>query len=187
MEVKLVAEIDELLDGLDDAQAEAIREALEKANVLAKDNAKLQRDLKVRQDIGLRDKFPRAYLALEKSRFELGDAVEDKDVLAAFQAKEQELEDLGVPIPGAAAPQVPPTPDPAASFGPAMGAAPAPQARDYVTEFMTAIRGTTNEDRERAAVILNEMNKIAERDPKMREDIEELNARVSGKPIIPLW
>ena len=71
------------------------------------------RDAKVaREQAALAKKFPRAMLvAYPKGKLILPDDTSDEALIAALKEKEEELADMGVPIPGGGAPPTPPAED----------------------------------------------------------------------------
>jgi hypothetical protein len=124
-----VSELDDLLAELeDDETAEKIKAAFKaQEDQMAARQAKMDRDSKVtKEQAKLTQKFPRAMLAFEKGKFVLPDDPSDDALMAALKDKESELEDLGVPVPGAKAEPTPPPKaeedsDPAEAWGKDIG------------------------------------------------------------------
>jgi hypothetical protein len=97
--------LDELLAELEDPDlAEKVKGMFTaQEEVMAQRQAIMDRDAKVsKEKAKLAQKFPRAMVAFEKGRLTLPDDPSDDALVAALKAKEEELEDLGVPIQGAA-------------------------------------------------------------------------------------
>lgn len=171
-----MSKLEDLLAQLDDEAAEAI-----KAEFLAAQSkaARLERDLNVTKKGEFREKFPRAMAAYDKGRVSLPDDPSDDALLAFLKAKEEEYEDLGVPIPGATGRQeAEDEGDPSAAFGaPVGGGAPGPKV-DYVREVLSAVRDNTPAGREKAALLLTNLNmEEGYQSPKLQKIVEELNAK----------
>jgi hypothetical protein len=112
-------ELDELLADIDDPQiVEAIKSqfAATQEN-LTKQQALLQRDLRVRTEPTYAEKFPLAMKALAAGVFNLPDDPSDDALTKALTEREAQMKALGLGVSAAAS--EPETPaDPAAAFGP---------------------------------------------------------------------
>lgn len=100
-----MSDLDELLAEIDDPDvAEKVKAKFtEQEGIMAKRQAIMDRDAKVaKEQAKLAQKFPRAMTAYQKGRLTLPDDPSDDALVAALKAKEEELEDLGVPIVGTA-------------------------------------------------------------------------------------
>ena len=121
-----MSELDDLLAEIEDPDlAEKFKAKFtEKDEALARTQAIAARDSKVQKEQAkLAQKFPRAMSAFQKGRLSLPDDPSDEALVEALKAKEEELEDLGVPIPGAAPTPIVPDEeeDPAAAWGDDIG------------------------------------------------------------------
>lgn len=165
-------DINAILETLDEDEAKAIRQALEEKDSLVRDKERLARDLRLATDTGLREKFPRAFIAYDKKMLDLGDALTEEEITTQFKAKEAELVALGVPIsaqPAAAAPSDGGTqpaatpdasPDPAAAFGTPVGGPSAPSAaRNLEAEFDEKMKSADPNDRFSLMEIIDDMSK----------------------------
>lgn len=178
--------LEELRDTLDEDTFNAIKAQFDGNAERDADAARAKRDLALLRDPDKTKDYPRAANALKAGLIDLGDATDDEAIKTALEAQEKKLEALGVPLPGGDPPPTPsqaPTPpaDPTQALGAMPGGAPAPPERDLVREYLDAHTEQTVEGRERAAIILVEMNRAG-----MKDEIKELARRVSAKPIIPL-
>lgn len=159
-------DINAILETLDEDEAKAIRQALEEKDALVRDKERLARDLRLATDTGMREKFPRAFIAYDKKMLDLGNALTEEEITAQFKAKEAELVALGVPISPppaataqpAAAPETPP--DPAAAFGTPVGGPATPSAaRNLEQEFDEKMKSADPNDRFTLMEIIDEMSK----------------------------
>jgi len=189
--------IDELLalvsEGDEDAQAE-IRERFASAE---REKAIVARDLKLKTDATLKERYPRALRAYEKGRLRLTDDMDEAAMLEALKDKEEELAELGVAVePAAAAPvaapeggEVPVKPveddDPAKALSGARGAgSPGGQPRDLVAEWADAMKGTTKHDRAKANAILVELNNFGQKNPERAQQMmDQINSYLEARPI----
>ena len=99
-----MSDLEDLLAEIDDPDvAEKVKAKFtEQEAVMTKRQALMDRDAKVQKEQAkLAQKFPRAMTAFSKGRLTLPDDPSDDALVAALKAKEEELEDLGVPIVGA--------------------------------------------------------------------------------------
>jgi hypothetical protein len=179
--------VDELLalaaEGDEEAQAEIknLFSSKEREATIAK------RDLKLKTDATLRDRYPRALRAWDKGKLKLTEDMTEDALIDALKDKEDEYAELGVPVgdPSAA----PPTPvvepvasgesasDPAQALaGGKAASSPGGQPRDMVTEFFDALKGPTPHDRARAFAILPELNKTEGGKDKIRQITSMLEA-----------
>lgn len=170
--------LDELEGTLDDEQMAALR-----ARIGTTDStlARTQRDLALLKNPDTLKDYPRAANALRLGVIDLGDALTTEAIAERMKAEEAKLEALGVPVSAAPQPSPEPTPDPTAALSALQRGTTAPVARDLPREYIEAVAGTTEADRERAAAILLEMNQLG-----MREEIKALTAKLNARPIIPL-
>jgi len=183
--------IEELLqlaaEGDEEAQAEIKTrfEATQQASLSAK------RELKLKTDSTLKERYPRALRAWEKGKLRLSEGMTEDELLDALREKEEEYAEMGVPVnlQPAATEQPPPTSepggdgddDPAKALAGAGGSAgPAGQPRDHVAEYFDALAGSTTHDRARANRILVELQK-----PELRHKIDEITRRLEAQPITP--
>lgn len=180
-----MSKLDEILAGLDEEEAAAIRAELDGAKAAT---ALAERDLGVLRNAALRDKFPRAMAAYDKGRVTLPSDPSEEALIAYLTDKEEEYTDLGMPLPGKQEepkeePAAEPTAesDPAAAFGaPVFGGAPAPSI-DYVNDIKAAINERTEDGKAKAAELLHKLNvEEGYRSPKLQQLVQELNA----KPIV---
>jgi hypothetical protein len=187
--------IDELLalvsEGDEDAQAE-IRERFASAE---REKAIVARDLKLKTDATLKERYPRALRAYEKGRLRLTDDMDEAAMLEALKDKEEELAELGVsvePVAPAATPEgedVPVKPveddDPAKALSGARGAgSPGGQPRDLVAEWADAMKGTTKHDRAKANAILVELNNFGQKNPERAQQMmDQINSYLEARPI----
>jgi hypothetical protein len=169
-----------ILETLDEEDAKTIRAAMEEKDALARDKERLARDLKLATDTGLREKFPRAFMAYDKKMLDLGNALSEEEITAQFKAKEAELVALGVPISTpptataqpAAATETPP--DPAAAFGTPVGGPATPSAaRNLEAEFDEKMKSADPTDRLGLIEIINDMSK---------DERERVTERLSAPP-----
>jgi hypothetical protein len=172
--------LDDLADVLDPEQLAAVRARVGETDSTL---ARTQRDLALLRNPQTLTDYPRAAQALKLGVIDLGDAVTPEAVSERMKAEEAKLEALGVPV--SAAPAAAPAPatsdDPTAALASLQRGVAPPVARDLPREYIEAVGGTTEQDRERAAVILLEMNNLG-----MKEEISALSERLGGRPIIPL-
>lgn len=167
-------DLDALADVLDEDTLNAIKAKM----APDVEGAKAKRDLALLRNTELKAANPRAFAALEKGLFDLGDVTDLKAVEAAIAAKEAEYTALGVPVPGSQPATTPaPPPDPTAALGSMMGGQPAPPQRDLVREYLEARSENTEEGRERMATVLAEMNNAG-----MKQEILDLATRVGARP-----
>jgi hypothetical protein len=179
----VLADLNALLETLDEDDAKAIREALAEKDDLLKAKARTERDLRLATDSKLKDSYPRAFRAYEMKELDFGDAISESDVLAILKTNEEKLAKLGVPVsltPPAETPPVAaaaePAPDPAAAFGtPVAGGTPA-GSRNLPQEFLESMKADSSVDREKMVEIVGEMNKKGARD-QVEQLVDVLNAR----------
>lgn len=177
--------------GLDEEQAKALKALLEEKDSEVK---ALQRDLKLAKGTWKKD-YPRAWLAYEKGRLDLSGVYTDEEIKAALRAKEEELAELGVSVPGADQPPAAAAPpdkepgkrsepsgsgdaEPTGAFGTPQAGGQAPTTRNLLQEALEALKGDTEADRLRYYGIVREMNEKGH-----AEDLRQLNEFLSAPPI----
>jgi hypothetical protein len=176
-----MSELEELLADLDPDKAEAIKQKLAKAEANERALAEKERDLKLATGTFKKD-YPRAWRAYEKGKLNLKDALTDEAIVAALRDKEDELAELGVPLSVETEPvSAPPATSPVEeAFGEPVNAGGPPKGRNYVSEYMDAMNGSTIHDQAKANKILVELNKL-----RRKDDIEEITRRLEARPITP--
>ncbi len=188
-----MATIEELLqlaaEGDEDAQEQIKRLFNEKDQKVA--NA--ERDLKLKTDDKLRERYPRAIRAWEKGRLKLGDDLNETDLLDILKDKEDEYAELGVPVETKTETEVVPAPtdgdgvvitdnDPAKALSGGKGpSSPGGSPRDYVAEFFDGMKGSTTHDQARAFALLPELNKT----PEGKAKIAQITKMLEARPITP--
>jgi len=172
--VQLVAEGDE------EAQEQLVKALAEKDQRISS----AERDLKLKTDKALRERYPRAFRAYDRGKLDLH-TLDDDELVSALEAKENEYAELGVPLsdvveiePGA----VTPTPDPAqALVGGGATSGPGGAPRDYVYEIVELMnKGTTVHDQAKWQKMLVELNKEGRKDK-----IAEITQMLEARPIVP--
>jgi hypothetical protein len=179
--IQLVAEGDE------DAQ-EQLNQALAR---LQQDKVAAERDLKLKTDKTLRDRYPRALRAFDRGKLVLTADMDDDQVIQALQAKEDEYAELGVPLepvvetnPTVEAPAgaVQRQEDPANALSGGTGSSgPGGAPRDLVNEFVELMtKGTTDHDRARANKLLVELQSL----PGGKEKVKQISQMLEARPIL---
>jgi len=181
--------LDELLERVAAGDDEAAAELKSLYASQAKTAAVAQRDLKLKTDSALRERYPRALRAWEKGKLKLGEDVDGDALVEALKEQEDFLAEMGVPVEVATtkAPVVE-TPasgdganDPAEALSGAVGASsPGGQVRDLVAEYFDAIKGSTVHDQARANSLLVELNQ-----GRQAEKIQQITESLSARPITP--
>ena len=162
----------------------------ELTNLLANSNreaAIAKRDLRLKTDEKLRERYPRALRAWEKGHLSFADSVSEDEMAEMLRSKEDEYASLGVPIdtqPASAPAPVVETVqtedgsgDPAQALaGGKAASSPGGQPRDLVAEYFDALKGSTIHDQARANAVLVELNKSGQQD-KIGQITHQLEAR----------
>jgi hypothetical protein len=186
--------IEELLQLAAEGDEEAQAEIKARFEATQQESLSAKRELKLKTDNTLKERYPRALRAWEKGKLRLSENMTEDELLDALREKEEEYAEMGVPVnlQPAATEQQPPTgepggdgdddnDDPAKALAGAGGSAgPAGQPRDHVAEYFDALAGSTTHDRARANRILVELQK-----PELRHKIEEITRRLEAQPITP--
>jgi hypothetical protein len=186
--------IEELLQLAAEGDEEAQAEIKARFEATLQESLSAKRELKLKTDNTLKERYPRALRAWEKGKLRLSENMTEDELLDALREKEEEYAEMGVPVnlQPAATEQQPPTgepggdgdddnDDPAKALAGAGGSAgPAGQPRDHVAEYFDALAGSTTHDRARANRILVELQK-----PELRHKIEEITRRLEAQPITP--
>jgi len=186
--------IEELLQLAAEGDEEAQAEIKARFEATQQESLSAKRELKLKTDSTLKERYPRALRAWEKGKLRLSEGMTEDELLDALREKEEEYAEMGVPVnlQPAATEQQPPTgepggdgdddnDDPARALAGAGGSAgPAGQPRDHVAEYFDALAGSTTHDRARANRILVELQK-----PELRHKIEEITRRLEAQPITP--
>ena len=184
--------IEELLQLAAEGDEEAQAEIKARFEATQQESLSAKRELKLKTDNTLKERYPRALRAWEKGKLRLSENMTEDELLDALREKEEEYAEMGVPVnlQPAATEQHPPTgehggddddDDPAKALAGAGGSAgPAGQPRDHVAEYFDALAGSTTHDRARANRILVELQK-----PELRHKIEEITRRLEAQPITP--
>lgn len=163
---------DDILDELADVLDEETLNKLKARLAPDVEGAKAKRDLAILRNADLKASNPRAFAAMEKGLFDLGDVTDQAQVEAMIKAKEAEYTALGVPVPGQAAAQTQQPQmfnDPTGALGAMMGGQPAPPQRDLIREYAEAGAENTEAGRVRQATLLVEMNRAG-----MKQEILDL-------------
>lgn len=190
-----VDELLELIEAGDDEAKEELRNVLA---VSKQEAASRARELRLKTDNALKDRYPRALRAYEKGRLKLGGDLSDDDLIAALADKEEELAELGVPLGDALVPSGntgsgddtddgtddESAPDPAKALaGGRAASSPGGQPRDLVGEAIEAYKkATTEHDLAKAHSILVELNK----NPATRGKVDLITKALEARPIAPL-
>jgi hypothetical protein len=186
--------IEELLQLAAEGDEEAQAEIKARFEATQQESLSAKRELKLKTDNTLKERYPRALRAWEKGKLRLSENMTEDELMDALREKEEEYAEMGVPVnlQPAATEQQPPTgepggdgdddnDDPAKALAGAGGSAgPAGQPRDHVAEYFDALAGSTTHDRARANRILVELQK-----PELRHKIEEITRRLEAQPITP--
>ena len=184
-----MSELDDLLAEIDDPDvAEKVKAKFDEQNaVMAKRQALMERDAKVRQEQArLAQKFPRAMVAFNKGRFALPDDPSDDALVAALKAKEEELEDLGVPASvGKSSVQEPASatgePDPASAWGEDISTGRGDtQTLDLMAQFAEKVESGDQLDRLDAISILSAINAQAQQSGDF-SNLDALNQQYGPK------
>ncbi len=190
--------IDELMQAVAEGDEEAQTELRERFLTVEQDKARVARDLKLKTDTTLRERYPRALRAWEKGKLKLADDMDDAALVEALKEQEEFFAEMGVPVETspaqAASPatdpeggEVPvkPVDDPAKALAGGRAAqSPGGQPRDYVAEWMDAMKGSTIRDRERANAIIVELNAFGQRNPERAQAMmDQINASIEARPI----
>lgn len=184
--------IEELLNLAAEGDEDAQAEIKERFTAKERESLSAKRELKLKTDQNLKERYPRALTAWEKGRLKITDDMTEDDLIEALRDKEDELAELGVPI-GAQKAQSAETSlpasgdeddendDPAQALGGARAASgPGGMGRDLVSEFEEAVHGPTRHDQQKAWRILVELQK-----PEHQEKIREITRRLEAPPITP--
>ena len=174
--------LDEILATLEEDDpdaAKALREQIAtvagEKEQLAKQLAARDRDYKLATDKTFRERYPRAMMVFDRGKLTLGDDLDAEGLAKALKDKEEELADLGVPLPAGRpsgdAPQPTseeesPKEDPAQSWGEPVGGSPHTPEHDPVKDYWGGLRGTTETDRRKAVDALVELNRAGEQRPE---------------------
>ena len=186
--------IEELLQLAAEGDEEAQAEIKARFEATQQESLSAKRELKLKTDNTLKERYPRALRAWEKGKLRLSENMTEDELLDALREKEEEYAEMGVPVnlQPAATEQQPPTgepggdgdddnDDPARALAGAGGSAgPAGQPRDHVAEYFDALAGSTTHDRARANRILVELQNT-----ELRHKIDEITRRLEAPPITP--
>jgi len=186
--------IEELLQLAAEGDEEAQAEIKARFEATQQESLSAKRELKLKTDNTLKERYPRALRAWEKGKLRLSENMTEDELLDALREKEEEYAEMGVPVnlQPAATEQQPPTgepggdgdddnDDPAKALAGAGGSAgPAGQPRDHVAEYFDALAGSTTHDRARANRILVELQNT-----ELRHKIDEITRRLEAQPITP--
>jgi hypothetical protein len=188
--------IEELLQLAAEGDEEAQAEIKARFEATQQESLSAKRELKLKTDNTLKERYPRALRAWEKGKLRLSENMTEDELLDALREKEEEYAEMGVPVnlQPAATEQHPPTgehggddddddpdDDPAKALAGAGGSAgPAGQPRDHVAEYFDALAGSTIHDRARANRILVELQK-----PALKHKITEITRRLEARPNTP--
>ena len=186
--------IEELLQLAAEGDEEAQAEIKARFEATQQESLSAKRELKLKTDSTLKERYPRALRAWEKGKLRLSENMTEDELMDALREKEEEYAEMGVPVnlQPAATEQQPPTgepggdgdddnDDPAKALAGAGGSAgPAGQPRDHVAEYFDALAGSTTHDRARANRILVELQNT-----ELRHKIDEITRRLEAPPITP--
>lgn len=186
--------IEELLQLAAEGDEEAQAEIKARFEATQQESLSAKRELKLKTDNTLKERYPRALRAWEKGKLRLSENMTEDELMDALREKEEEYAEMGVPVnlQPAATEQQPPTgepggdgdddnDDPARALAGAGGSAgPAGQPRDHVAEYFDALAGSTTHDRARANRILVELQNT-----ELRHKIDEITRRLEAPPITP--
>ena len=186
--------IEELLQLAAEGDEEAQAEIKARFEATQQESLSAKRELKLKTDSTLKERYPRALRAWEKGKLRLSENMTEDELMDALREKEEEYAEMGVPVnlQPAATEQQPPTgepggdgdddnDDPARALAGAGGSAgPAGQPRDHVAEYFDALAGSTTHDRARANRILVELQNT-----ELRHKIDEITRRLEAPPITP--
>ncbi len=195
-----LSNLEAILETLDEEDAKAIRDAMAEKDSILHAKALAERDLKLATDKTLRDRYPRTIRAYQDKLLDLGETVDQDELVAVLKREEEKLAKLGVPIQepepegeNEAASQktplvgeegnteTPPAPDPAQAWGtPPSGGGAGPSApRSLTQEFLECMKTDSGPDRDRMVDILGEMNAKG-----LQSEIEQLVDMLNASPIV---
>ena len=184
--------IQELIQLVAEGDEEAQEELVKVLQQSQQGEAAAKRDLKLKTDKTLRDRYPRALRAFDAGKLRLTDDMDDDAVVRALEEKEDEYASIGVPIEPivASAPvetpaggaQSTPAADPAEALtGGGATSGPGGTPRDYVYEIVELMnKGTTVHDQAEWQKRLVELNKSGQ-----KEKIAQITALLEARPILP--
>lgn len=182
--------IDELIELAASGDEEAAQELKNRYVAKEREAATAARNLKLKTDPTLKERYPRALRAFEKGHLKITEDMGDDALAEALQAEETKLAELGVPVepfaPQAAATTPAgddgaeaPTDGARALAGGKAASSPGGQPRDLVAEYFDALKGSTIHDRAKANTILVELN----RTPQGKEKVKEITRSLEARPI----
>ena len=186
-----MADLKDILASLDEDDAAAIRAEIENRDMAIKLK---DRDVLLATNDKLIDRYPRAWKAYKKGRLKFGDdALDEESIAAILKDKEEELAELGVPLPKsefsdaetapAQATQEEAEEDPAAAFNQPIQPTTSPRGRNLLAEAMESLKGNTQADRDKYISLVAEMNAKAKSDPNIQKDLRSLTEMLSAPPI----
>ena len=186
-----LAELIELVEAGDEAAKEELRNLVGRKE---QDAAKAARELKLKTDATLRDRYPRALRAYDRGKLQLAIDLDDAGVVEALKEQEEYLAEMGVPLEFQAAPA--PTgeegeedvpvkateADPAKALaGGKAASSPGAPPRDYVSEAIQGYKhGTTKADINKAHQALVLLNQ----NPATRARVKEITRELEAQPIV---
>jgi hypothetical protein len=178
--------VDELLVLVAEGDEEAAGELRTLLGSKDREAALARRDLKLKTDVTLKERYPRALRAFDKGRLKFTDNMSEAEMLDALRDKEEELAELGVAVdPPTSASGAPVEPvavetDPAKALsGGKAASSPGGSPRDLVAEYFDAMKGSTEHDRAKANNILVELNQA-----KQQDKIDQITRSLEARPII---
>jgi hypothetical protein len=180
-----VKTIDELLALAAEGDEEAQTEIRTRFQAVERDKAVAARDLKLKTDPKIKERYPRALRAYEKGKLTFTDDQDEAAVLEALRDQEDYLAEMGVPVETSASTPVVAAVvesgdganDPAQALsGGRAASSPGGQPRDLVAEWADAMKGSTIHDQARAHGILVELNQSGQKD-KIAQITRSLEAR----------
>jgi len=187
-----VATKEELLERITEGDDSAIEELKVLLDGLENEGKTAKRDLKLKTDKTLRERYPRALRVFDMGRFPIDAGLSDDELAKALEDKENELAELGVPLSTEPAPAAKEEPkgeevpakvtegdtDPAAAMSGAGGnSSPGGAARDEVREIVEQLKqGSTLHDQAKAFTGIAQLNKDNQK-AKLKEITDLLAAR----------
>jgi hypothetical protein len=145
----------------------------------------LKRDIRLKTDATLRERYPRALRAYDKGKLKLTDDMDDNSLVDLLKEVESDYAEMGVPVEAhTAASGTPVEPvvvasDPALALsGGRAAGSPGGSPRDLVAEYFDAAKGSTVHDQARANNILVELNQTRQRDK-----IDQITRSLEARPI----
>jgi hypothetical protein len=177
--------IDELVELIQAGDEDAAGELKSLLGSKDREAAVAKRDLRLKTDATLRERYPRALRAFDKGKLKLADDLDESALVEALRESENDLAELGVPIDLNPVPQTPSEvvgemaveTDPAKALsGGRAASSPGGAPRDIVSEYFEALKGSTRHDEAKAASLLVELNKSGQMD-KIAQITEALSAR----------